>query len=192
MGAIYPIGYLLLFIDVGTRRVSLGGITTNPTGPWTTQAARNPLHSGAACKSCKILVRDRAGQFTESFEEIFPTEGIRVAKTPSQTPVATCCIERWIASVRRELLDRTIIWNEPQLRRLIVDHLNHYNQHRPHRSLGQQPPSQTPHQRQRSEPATQSQQRPGATDSSTSIDKPPDQPRPNSWHPQGDNGQRGR
>ena len=68
----------------------------------------------------------------------------RVAKTPPRTPVANCFIERWIASLRRELLDRTIIWNEPQLRRLVVDYLEHYNQHRPHRSLGQQPPAQTP------------------------------------------------
>ena len=63
---------------------------------------------------------------------------------PSPTPVANCYIERWIGTLRRELLDRTIIWNEPQLRRLIADYLVHYNEHRPHRSLGQQPPSKTP------------------------------------------------
>ena len=94
-------------------------MTTNPNGPWTT------------------------GQFTASFDEIFHTEGIRVVKTPARTPVANCYVERWIGSFRRELLDRTIIWNERQLRRLVVDYLELYNQHRPHRSLGQQPPSQT-------------------------------------------------
>lgn len=137
--------YLLFLIDVPTRRVTLAGITTNPTGPWTTQAARNLfLAGGETLHGCRMLVRDRAGQFTASFDEIFHTEGIRVAKTPVRTPVANCYIERWIGSLRRELLDRTIIWNEPQLRRLIVDYLEHYNEHRPHRSLGQQPPSQTP------------------------------------------------
>ena len=64
-------------------------------------------------------------------------------KTPSRAPVANCYIERWIGGLRRELLDRNLIWNENQLRRLVVDYLNHYNQHRPHRSLGQQPPCRT-------------------------------------------------
>ncbi len=137
--------YVLFFIDIPTRRLTLAGITTNPTGPWTTQAARNLfLAGGEAFNGCKMLVRDRAGQFTASFDEIFATEGIKVVKTPVRTPVANCYIERWIGSLRRELLDRTIIWNEPQLRRLIVDYLEHYNEHRPHRSLGQQPPSQPP------------------------------------------------
>ena len=136
--------YLLFFIDIPTRRVTLAGITTNPSGPWTTQAARNLfLAGGEAFKGCKMLVRDRAGQFTASFDEIFHTEGVKVVKTPARTPVANCYIERWIGGLRRELLDRTIIWNEKQLRRLIVDYLAHYNEHRPHRSLGQQQPSQT-------------------------------------------------
>ncbi len=125
--------------------MTLAGITTNPTGPWTTQAARNLFLTGSeAFNGCKMVVRDRASQFTAGFDEIFHTEGINVAKTPPRTPVANCYIERWIGSLRRELLDRTIIWNEPQLRRLVVDYLEHYNQHRPHRSLGQQPPAQTP------------------------------------------------
>ena len=137
--------YLLFFIDVTTRWVTLAGITTNPTGAWTTQAARNLfLTSGEAFDRCKMLVRDRAGQFTASFDEIFHSEGIKVVKTPVRTPVANCYIERWIGTLRRELLDRTIIWNEPQLRRLIAAYLAHYNEHRPHRSLDQQPPSQTP------------------------------------------------
>ena len=58
--------------------------------------------------------------------------------------MANCYIERWIRSLRRELFDRTIIWNEKQLRWLVVEYVEHYNEHRPHRSLGQQPPSQTP------------------------------------------------
>jgi putative transposase len=137
--------YLLFFLDIPKRRVTLAGINSNPTGPLTTQAARNLfLTRGEAFNGCKLLVRDRAGQFTASFDDVFTTEGNRVAKTPARTPVANCYIERWIGTLRRELLDRTIIWNEQQLRRLVVDYLDHYNQHRPHRSLDQQPPSQTP------------------------------------------------
>ena len=87
--------YLLFFIDIPTRRVTLAGISTNPTGPWTTQAAGNLFLTGAETfNGCKMLVWDRAGQFTASFDEIFHTEGIKVAKTPPRTPVADCYVER--------------------------------------------------------------------------------------------------
>ena len=60
-----------------------------------------------------------------------------------RTPVANAFAERWIGTLRRELLDRTIIWNQRQLKRLVVDYIDHYNTHRPHRSLDQQPPVAT-------------------------------------------------
>ena len=133
--------YLLFSIDVTTRRGTFAGMTTNPTGAWTAQAARNLSITGAArFEECKMLVRDRGGQFTGTFDEIFLSEGITIAKTPPRTPVANCFIERRFGTLRRELLDRTIIWNETQLRRLVTDYLLHYNDHRPHRSLGQRPP----------------------------------------------------
>ncbi len=130
--------YLLFFIDVVPRRVTLAGITTNPTGTWTSPAARNLFITTAhTFEGCKILVWDRAGQFTDTFDEIFRTEGIKIAKTPPRTPVANFYIERWFGTLRREMLDRTIIWNEKRLRRLVVDYVDHYNRHRPHRSLCQ-------------------------------------------------------
>ncbi len=134
--------YVLFFIDVTTREVILGGITTNPTARWTTQAARNLFlgHSDRLADA-KALVRDRGSQFTASFDEVFRTEGIKVLKTPVRTPVANAFAERWIASLRRELLDRTIIWNQRQLRRLVTDYVDQYNTHRPHRALQQRPPS---------------------------------------------------
>jgi len=55
-------------------------------------------------------------------------------------PVANSFAERWIGTLRRELFDRTIIWNQRQLERLIIEYIDHYNTHRPHRSLDQQPP----------------------------------------------------
>ena len=134
--------YLLFFIDIETRRVFYAGITAHPTGDWTTQAARNLfLRHSDALAGCKALVRDRGSQFTAALDEIFRTEGIKVLKTPVRTPVANAFAERWIGTLRRELLDRTLIWNQTQLERLIVDYIDHYNQHRPHRSLDQHPPS---------------------------------------------------
>ena len=133
--------YLLFFIQIGSRSVYFGGITEHPTGAWTTQAARNLfLHHADGLAGTRALVRDHSSQFTRAFDEIFRTQGPKVLKTPLQTPVANAFAERWIATLRRELLDRTIIWNHQQLQRLIIDYIDHYNTHRPHRSLAQRPP----------------------------------------------------
>ncbi|MCP3910519.1 MAG: transposase, partial [Actinomycetia bacterium] len=76
----------------------------------------------------------------DAFDEIFHTEGLKILKPPVRTPVANTFAERWIGSIRRELLDRTIIWNQHQLELLVVDYIEHHNSHRPHRSLDQRPP----------------------------------------------------
>jgi len=89
------------------------------------------------------LVRDRAGQFTAAFDDIFRTEDLKVLLTPVRAPVANAYAERWIGSIRRELLDRTLIWNRRQLERIVTDYIDHYNTHRPHRSLEQRPPTPT-------------------------------------------------
>ena len=85
-----------------------------------------------------------SGQFTASFDEVFRTEGLKVLTTPVRTPVANSFAERWIGTLRRELLDRTIIWNQRQLHRLVVDYIDHYNRHRPHRALQQRAPTPPP------------------------------------------------
>ena len=85
------------------------------------------------------LLRDRGSQFIDTFDEVFRTEGFKILRTPVRTPVANTFAERWIGTLRRELLDRTIIWNQRQLDKLVVDYIDH----RPHRSLHQQPPHGT-------------------------------------------------
>jgi putative transposase len=132
--------YLLFFIDVTTREVYFAGVTANPTGRGTTQAARNLfLRHADQLTGARALVRDRGSQFIDTFDEIFRTEGLKILKTPVRTPVANTFAERWIGTLRRELLDRTIIWNQHQLERLVIDYIDRYNIHRPHRSLGQRP-----------------------------------------------------
>ena len=136
--------YVLFFIKVNTSEVFFAGVTANPTGAWTTQAARN-LFIGHAerIEGAQALVRDRGSQFIDAFDEIFRSEGFKILKTPVRTPVANAFAERWIGSIRRELLDRTIIWNRRQLERLVVDYIAHHNDHRPHQSLQQRPPTPT-------------------------------------------------
>jgi len=102
--------YLLFFIDVSTREVFVAGITANPTGAWTSQAARNLLLGhGDRLAGRRALVRDAASMFVESFDEVFGTEGIKTIKTPIRTPIANTYAKRCIETLRRELLDHTII-----------------------------------------------------------------------------------
>jgi transposase InsO family protein len=122
--------------------VFYAGVTANPTGAWTTQAARNLfLRHSNQLDGAAALVRDRGSQFVDTFDDIFRTEGFKILKTPVRTPVANSFAERWIGSIRRELRDRTIVWNRRQLERLVSDYIEHYNQHRPHQSLHQRPPT---------------------------------------------------
>jgi putative transposase len=127
------------------RRVHLAGITANPDGAWTAQAARNFLMDlGQLTASIKFLIRDRAGQFTSSFEALFTAEGIRILASPPQAPRANAICERIIGTLRRELFDRLLIVNEHHLRRVLTEYLQHYNTARPHRALGQLAPAQAP------------------------------------------------
>ena len=135
--------YALIVIEHGTRRVHLAGITANPDGAWTTQSARNFLMDlGQHAASIKFLIRDRAGQFTGSFDAVFQAEGIRILASPPQAPRANAICERIIGTLRRELFDRLLIVNERQLRRVLTEYLRHYNVARPHRVLGQLAPAQ--------------------------------------------------
>jgi putative transposase len=135
--------YALIVIEHGTRRVHLAGLTANPGGAWTTQAARNFLMDlGQRAASVRFLLRDRAGQFTGSFDAVFQAAGIRVLASPPQAPRANAICERIIGTLRRELLDRLLIVNEHHLRQVLTEYLLHYNTARPHRALGQLAPAQ--------------------------------------------------
>jgi putative transposase len=91
-------------------------------------------------RSVRFLIRDGGGQFVTAFDEVFRSTGATVIRTPPRTPVANAYAERWIGTVRRELLDRTLIWNRAQLERLLDEYVTHYNACRPHRGLGQRAP----------------------------------------------------
>ena len=81
--------YALIVIEHHTRRVHLAGITAHPDGAWTTQAARNVrMDLGHRAASVRFLTRDRAGQFTGSFDAVFTAEGIRILRSPPQAPKA--------------------------------------------------------------------------------------------------------
>jgi transposase InsO family protein len=128
-------------METSTRRVHLLGVTANPTGAWVAQQARNLLMDlGERTSQFTFLIRDRDAKFTAEFDAVFASEGIRIVRTPVQAPKANSYAERWIGTLRRELLDRMLIIGRRQLQAALAEYLDHYNTHRPHRSLDQAAP----------------------------------------------------
>jgi transposase InsO family protein len=128
--------YVLFFIEIGTRRVHVTGSTANPDGAFVTQQARNRVFDLDDAKAqVRFLVRDRDQKFTRSFDEVFKTEGTQVILTPVRSPKANAFAERWVRTVRAELLDWTLVLGRRHLDRLLDTYVEHYNAHRPHRGL---------------------------------------------------------
>jgi putative transposase len=131
--------YVLFFIAHASRRVWLAGCTTNPTGAWVTQQARN-VGLDLADQGMRFLIRDRDSKYTGPFNEVFRSGGIRIVTTPVRAPQANAIAERFVRTVRAECLDWLLILNRRHLERVLRIFVQHYNVHRPHRALRLQPP----------------------------------------------------
>jgi transposase len=128
--------YVLAVIEHATRRIRILGVTLHPTGEWTAQQARNLLMDlGDQGRQVKFMIRDRGSNFTSAFDVVLADSGIRTVLCNVRTPRMNAIAERWIGGCRRELLDRTLIWNQAHLRQILRQYETHHNQHRPHRSL---------------------------------------------------------
>ena len=133
--------YVLAIIEHATRRIRILGVTAHPNDAWVTQMARNLLMDlDEHVASVKFLLRDRDTKFTAAFDAVFGDAGIRILRSPIQAPRANAIMQRWIGGCRRELLDRTLVWNQRHLLHVLRDYEAHHNTHRPHRSLGQAAP----------------------------------------------------
>jgi putative transposase len=125
--------YVLFVVEHATRRVHLLGITASHSGAWVAQRARNFLMDlGDRVASFTFLIRDHDSKFTG--------EGLRILRTPVRAPRANAIAERWIGTVRRELLDRILILNRRHLETVLAEYMTHVNHHRPHRALNQAAP----------------------------------------------------
>ncbi len=133
--------YILFFIELDTRKVYVAGVTAHPTGAWVIQQARNlSFELAQRSRPVKFLIRDRDTKFTAEFDEVFRSEGIRTVRTPIRAPRANAFAERFVGTIRRECLDRMLIFGRRNLEAVVRKYVEHYNSHRPHRSLGQLPP----------------------------------------------------
>ena len=128
--------HVLAVIEHASRRIRILGATLHPTGEWTAQQARNLIMDlGEQAHQVKFMIRDRGSNYTAAFDAVLTDAGIRTVLCNVRTPRMNAIAERWIGGCRRELLDRTLIWNLGHLRQILREYEIHHNQHRPHRFL---------------------------------------------------------
>jgi len=129
----FRILYVFVVMEVGSRRILHVNVTPHPTSSWTLQQLREAIPSDHAYR---WLIHDRSGIFSEDLDHDVKTFGVAVLKTPIRAPKANAYCERLIGSLRRECLDWFIPLNERHVRMLAREWAVHYNQGRPHKSLG--------------------------------------------------------
>ena len=133
--------YVLAVIEHGTRRIRVLGATGHPVQAWVLQQARNLLMDlEDAGTRVKFVLHDRDTSLTAAFDEVFRAVGARIIRAAVQAPRMNSIMEGWVGSCRRELLDRTLVWNQRHLMSVLREYKDFYNTHRPHRALKQAAP----------------------------------------------------
>ena len=123
----------------------LAGCTAHPDGDWVTQQARQVAWALAERDPpVRFLIRDHDAKVTGSFDAVFEAQGVRTVRTPVQVPEANGIAERFVRTARTECLDWLLILNARHLERTLAVFVDHYNGHRPHRSLDLAPPNGRP------------------------------------------------
>ncbi len=133
--------YVLFFLELASRRILFTACSEHPGGAWAAQQARNLAWELQAAEiKPRFLIHDRDANFPAAFDAVFRAEGLEVIRTPVRAPNANARCERWVSSVRRECLDWLLIVGRRHLEAVLAEYVEHYNGHRPHRSLELRPP----------------------------------------------------
>ena len=129
--------YVLVFMRVGSRQVCIAGMTHSPDLAWMKQMARNMTmaDTGFLC-GCKYLLHDRDTKFCEVFDGILQAVGIKAVTLPPRSPNLNAHCERWIRSVKTELLSKMILFGESSLRHCLENYVNHFHAERNHQGKG--------------------------------------------------------
>src|SRR5215831_877525 len=131
--------YVLFFIEVGSRRVRVGGITRHPESSWMQQVARNATMEGAGyLNGCRYLLHDRDRKFCQEFRDTLATGGVKCLPLPPRSPNWNAHAERWVRSIKEECLSKLILFGEHSLRRVVSEFLEHYPQERNHQGKDNQ------------------------------------------------------
>ncbi|MDJ0346425.1 integrase core domain-containing protein [Streptomyces sp. H10-C2] len=133
--------YAMAFLEHGTRKLRITGVTSRPTRAWTVQQARNVAGElGTRMETLRFVLRDRDAKYDASFDAVFRSEDVDVLLSAPRVPRMNAHCERVIGTVRREALDHVLIMNEAHAQRVLAEYQDHYNAHRPQQSRNQQPP----------------------------------------------------
>lgn len=128
--------YVFAVIEHANRRIRILGATAHPTASWMTQRAKNlVMELEDAHSRAQFLIPDRDGKFPALFDAILADAGIKVVRSGAQVPRMNAIMERWVHTCRRELLDRTLIWNHRHLLHALREFEQFYNGHRPHQGI---------------------------------------------------------
>jgi transposase InsO family protein len=129
--------YVLFFLNLESRRITLGGITRHPTESWMTQMARNAVDdTSGGLRQCRYVLHDRDAKFCAAFDDVLESEGIRCLKLPPRSPNLNAFAERWVRSVKEECLSRLILFGERSLQRALTEFSAHVHSERNRQGKG--------------------------------------------------------
>ena len=127
--------YVLFFIQIKTRKIVLGGITAHPDSEWMAQVARNLTGWDGELENAKYLIHDRDTKYTMQFDELIKSSGIKPIKLPVRSPNLNAYAERWVKSVKNEIIDRQVLFGKKSLQHVLREYLAHYHKERNHQGL---------------------------------------------------------
>ena len=137
--------YVLVFMEIHSRRILYANCTSNPNSAWVTQQARNLAWKLEDLElPIQLFIHDRDSKFVGDFDNVLRRQGARVALTPYRRPRANAHCERLIKTIRHEALDWLVIFGESHLRQVLGQYIEHYNHRRPHLALALRPPEAEP------------------------------------------------
>src|SRR5438552_14327975 len=125
--------YVLFFIHLESRRVSLAGITKHPDKLWMQQMARNATDEGwGYLDQRRYVLHDHETKFCASFRTILAAGGIKAIVLPARSPNLNAYAERWVLSAKQECLSKLILFGEGSIRRALREFIDHFHTERNH------------------------------------------------------------